>query len=58
MFNEQVLLKPIAVNGVPLDIVQEYVYLKQTLQLGRNNVEKEVHRRILTDYNMVTLFEL
>ncbi|RVE40202.1 hypothetical protein evm_015148 [Chilo suppressalis] len=36
----------VAVNGVPLRVVQDYVYLGQTLRLGRNNFEREVNRRI------------
>lgn len=46
MFNELVDPGPVAVNGVPLEVVQEYVYLGQTLQLGRNNFEREPNRRI------------
>jgi hypothetical protein len=32
--------------GAVLEVVQKYVYLGQTLQLGRNNFEDEVNRRI------------
>ncbi|KAA5557144.1 hypothetical protein F3G48_32895, partial [Pseudomonas aeruginosa] len=46
MFNGNVIPRPIDVGGTPLEVVQEYVYLGQTLQLGRNNFEKEVTRRI------------
>lgn len=46
MFNELVDPRPVAVNGVPLEVVQEYVYLGQTLRLGRNNFERESNRRI------------
>ncbi|CAB3258972.1 unnamed protein product [Arctia plantaginis] len=46
MFNEHVLPEPIAVHGAVLEVVQNYVYLGQTLQLGRNNFEDEVNRRI------------
>ncbi|RVE54059.1 hypothetical protein evm_001182 [Chilo suppressalis] len=46
MFNEHVLPEPIAIHGAVLEVVQKYVYLGQTLQLGRNNFEDEVNRRI------------
>nr|ADI61810.1 endonuclease-reverse transcriptase [Bombyx mori] len=46
MFNGNVIPRPIDVGGTPLEVVQEYIYLGQTLQLGRNNFEKEVTRRI------------
>ncbi|RVE40262.1 hypothetical protein evm_015088, partial [Chilo suppressalis] len=46
MFNELVDPGLVAVNGVPLEVVQEYVYLGQTLRLGRNNFEREANRRI------------
>jgi hypothetical protein len=45
-FNEHVLREPIAIRGVVLKFVHKYVYLGQTLQLGRNNFEDEVNRRI------------
>jgi hypothetical protein len=32
--------------GAILEVVQKYVYFGQTLQLGRNNFEDEVNRRI------------
>ncbi|RVE40475.1 hypothetical protein evm_014875 [Chilo suppressalis] len=41
MFNEHVLPEPIAIHGAVLEVVQKYVYLGQTLQLGRNNFEDE-----------------
>jgi hypothetical protein len=37
MFNEHILPKPIAICGAVLEVAQKYVYLGQTLQLGRNN---------------------
>jgi hypothetical protein len=46
MFNGHVLPEPIAICGAVLEVVQKYVYLGQTLQLGRNNSEDEVNRRI------------
>jgi hypothetical protein len=46
MFNEHFLPEPIAFCGGVLEVVHKYVYLKQTLQLGRNNFEDEVNRRI------------
>jgi hypothetical protein len=39
MFNEHVLPEPIVICGAVLKVVQKYVYLGQTLQLGRNNFE-------------------
>jgi hypothetical protein len=41
MFNETFLPEPIAIHGVFLEVVQKYVYLRQTLQLGRNKFEDE-----------------
>jgi hypothetical protein len=46
MFNEHVIPEPIAIIGAVLEVVQKYVYLGQTLQLGRNNFEDEENRRI------------
>jgi hypothetical protein len=46
MFNEHVLPEPIAIHGAVLEVFQKYVYLRQTLQLGRNNFEDEINRRI------------
>ena len=31
MFNEHVIPEPIALDGVPLEVVQEYIYLGQTV---------------------------
>jgi hypothetical protein len=46
MFNKHVLSEPIAICRAVLKGLQRYVYLGQTLQLGRNNFEDEVNRRI------------
>jgi hypothetical protein len=46
MFDEHVLPEPIAICGAVLEVIQKYVYLGQTLQLGRNNFEDEVNRGI------------
>jgi hypothetical protein len=46
MFNEHGLREPIAIHRAFLEVVQKYVYFGQTLQLGRNNFEDEVNRRI------------
>jgi hypothetical protein len=46
MFNEHVLPEPITICGAVLKVVQKYVYFGQTLQLGRNNFEDEVNKRI------------
>ncbi|KAG6463957.1 uncharacterized protein LOC115452713 [Manduca sexta] len=46
MFNKHVVPGPISVDGIPLEVVQDYVYLGQTIQLGRHNFEREADRRI------------
>ena len=46
MFHEHVTPEPIAVNGSTLEVVREYIYLGLTLQLGKNNFERETSRRI------------
>ncbi len=46
MFNDHVTPQPICVDGIPLEVVQEYVYLGQTIQFGRHNFEREASRRI------------
>lgn len=46
MVNEHITPVPITVADTPLEVVQEYVYLGQILQLGKNNFEKELSRRI------------
>jgi hypothetical protein len=45
-FNEHVLPAPIAIYGAVHEDVQKYAYLGQTLQLGRNNFEDELKKRI------------
>lgn len=37
MFNELIIPDLISVKGIVLEVVQEYVYLRQKLQLGREN---------------------
>jgi hypothetical protein len=39
MFNEHVLPEPIAILGAVLEVVQKYVYLEQTLQLGETTLK-------------------
>ncbi|KAM3969020.1 uncharacterized protein ACR2FA_003237 [Aphomia sociella] len=46
MFNEHIVPEPIAVKGAALEVVQKYVYLRQILQLGKNNFKKEARQRI------------
>ncbi|XP_047543296.1 uncharacterized protein LOC125075632 [Vanessa atalanta] len=46
MFNRHVVPGPIYVEGKPLEVVSEYTYLGQVIQVGRNNFEKEADRRI------------
>ncbi|CAH2265287.1 jg19802 [Pararge aegeria aegeria] len=46
MSNAHVPLQPVIVENTALEIVDEYVYLGHTIQLGRSNFEKEVNRRI------------
>ncbi|KAI8431595.1 hypothetical protein MSG28_016084 [Choristoneura fumiferana] len=46
MVNDRVDLRPVIVNGNLLEVVSEFTYLGQILQLGRNNFEKEAKRRI------------
>ena len=46
MFNTQIMPEPIIVDGVPLEVDTEYVFLGQTIQLGRNNFEREADRII------------
>jgi hypothetical protein len=52
MFNEHVLPESIAICGAVREVVQKYVYLGQTLQLGRNNFEDEVNKRIKLGWEM------
>ncbi|CAH2097257.1 unnamed protein product [Euphydryas editha] len=46
MFNKHVIPRPVSVDGILLEVVQDYIYLGHTIQLGRNNFEKEAERRI------------
>ncbi|CAH2266632.1 jg19819 [Pararge aegeria aegeria] len=46
MSNAHVPLQPVIVENTALEIVDEYVYLGHTIQLGRSHFEKEVNRRI------------
>ena len=46
MSNVHVVPTPVTVGSSILEIVDEYVYLGQIVQLGRSNFEKEVNRRI------------
>ncbi|KAJ8730477.1 hypothetical protein PYW08_001890 [Mythimna loreyi] len=46
MVNIHVAPTPIKIGDSTLEVVDDYVYLGQTIQLGRSNFEKEVNRRI------------
>lgn len=46
MFNSQVILSLVSVDGTLFEVVQDYDYLGHAIQLGQNNFEKEAHRRI------------
>ena len=46
MSNSLVVPTSVVVDGSALEVVDEYVYLGQIVQLGRSNFEKEVNRRI------------
>ena len=46
MSNVHVVPTPVSVGNSTLEVVDGYVYLGQTVQLGRSNFEKEVNRRI------------
>ena len=46
MLNAHVTPTPIKIGDSTLEVVDDYVYLGQTVQLGRSNFEKEVNRRI------------
>ena len=45
MSNVHVSPTPVLLGGSPLEVVDDYVYLGQTVQLGKSNFEKEVNRR-------------
>lgn len=46
MHNRHVSLSPMTVNGAIVEVVREYIYLSQTIQLGRYNIYQEADRRI------------
>ncbi|KAI8424369.1 hypothetical protein MSG28_002896 [Choristoneura fumiferana] len=46
MSNVHVVPTPVIVDDSALELVDDYVYLGQTVQLGRSNFEKEITRRI------------
>ncbi|CAH2087617.1 unnamed protein product [Euphydryas editha] len=46
MLNSHVIPSLITVEGITLEVVHEYVYLGQILQLGKNYFEREADRRI------------
>lgn len=46
MSNVHVPPTPVLVGSSMLEVVDEYVYLGQTVKLGKSNFEKEVNRRI------------
>ncbi|CAG9565546.1 unnamed protein product [Danaus chrysippus] len=46
MSNVHVVPTSIKIGGSTLEVVDSYVYLGQTVQLGKSNFEKEVNRRI------------
>lgn len=46
MFNDHIIPGPVIVESAVLEVVSEYTYLGQTVQLSRANFEKEADRRI------------
>nr|XP_026485065.1 uncharacterized protein LOC113392732 [Vanessa tameamea] len=46
MSNIHVVPTPIKIGEFTLEVVDDYIYLGQTIQLGKSNFEKEVNRRI------------
>ncbi|CAH2107541.1 unnamed protein product [Euphydryas editha] len=48
MFNKQVTLRPVTVDGTLFEVIQDHIYLQldHTMQLGRKNFEKEADRKI------------
>ena len=46
MFNTHTMPGPVMIDGVPLEVVDHYVYLGQSIQLGKNSFEREASRRI------------
>ncbi|KAI8436311.1 hypothetical protein MSG28_004350 [Choristoneura fumiferana] len=47
MSNVHVVPTPVIVGDSALEVVDDYVYLGQTVQLGRSNFEKEITRRAM-----------
>ena len=46
MYNVHVVPTPLSVGNTVLEVVDSYVYLGQTVALGKSNFKKEVNRRI------------
>ncbi|CAG9111017.1 unnamed protein product [Plutella xylostella] len=46
LYNAHIKPEPVAVGEATIEVVQEYVYLGQTIRLGRSNFDKEAARRI------------
>ncbi|KAG7296310.1 hypothetical protein JYU34_021440 [Plutella xylostella] len=46
MYNAHIKPEPVAVGDATIEVVQEYVYLGQTIRLGISNFDKEAARRI------------
>lgn len=46
MLNSHVVPTPVKVGSSTLEVVDEYIYLGQKVQLGKSNFQKEVDRRI------------
>ncbi|CAG4978815.1 unnamed protein product [Colias eurytheme] len=46
MFNAHVVPKSVIINESTLEVVQNYIYLGQNIQLGKHNFEVEANRRI------------
>ncbi|CAH2094017.1 unnamed protein product [Euphydryas editha] len=46
ILNVHIVPTPIWVGDSTLEVVDEYIYLGQSFQLGRSNIEKKVNRRI------------
>ncbi|CAG9134349.1 unnamed protein product [Plutella xylostella] len=46
MYNAHIKPEPVAVGEATIEVVKEYVYLGQTIRLGRCNFDKEAARRI------------
>jgi hypothetical protein len=46
MSNSHVVPTPVEVGNSTLEVVDQYIYLGQIVQLGKSNFQKEVNRRI------------